>query len=553
VNLPDDRLLTVEEGLVRRFDPDGRLDLTFGDAGQTTLPAFPEGTPFFFVLANPTPTPDGGVLIAGLLRDDLGETNFEALIRLDRNGHLLTSFGGNGDGIHRLTSEPIPQTCGGICTSLAGIAVDPSGRVLLAKRGLNAQGHCGGAPRVERLMQDGASDSTFGVNGEVEVTGVDLCAGTLVFGARSDDSIIVGGSDIVIGLDSTGARDAEFGTAGQLTVASSDAWSSGLLLSDGSLLLAGSSSPPQSSSALVLAKFDPSGRPDVSFGDGTGAVRRDAGNEFLDISGLQTQVSAMASTADASQLYLQVSLRRSNGDAVCAGGIARMSGNGTIDSSFGERGLTCLDYGAFPFALVGLQRDGAPLFGRVDGNFYRLLLDATASPGFLTLARSGPTQEVTEGRDTTISVVRTAGRDGQVSAHFYTHEATPDPRCNPPCSTAHIARADSDYRSASGRLEWGDGDAGSLSTSVGTLDDGDQEEREVFLVNVDDPQGGTELYGDDQFIVGINADDGTDQSGDDDDSTRSVSSGGGGSISWFTLAALAALGARARKRFLGVL
>jgi uncharacterized delta-60 repeat protein len=550
LQLPDDRLMTFEFGVVRRFDAEGRPDLTFGDNGAITIPPFPAATPLFNPLFQPVATPDGGLVIAGLLYDESAATQFEALIRLDRNGNLLTSFGGNGDGLYRLTTEPIPQICGGACTALRGVAVDQAGRVLLAKRGWNGPGRCAGRPTVERLTPDGVIDSAFGANGGADITGVDLCAGALVFGARNDDSIVVGGSGVVIGLDASGARDTNFGSTGLLSLASSVAWSSAQLLPHGGLLLAGSR-PESSQPGIVLAKFNASGQPDALFGEGTGVVQQDFGQAFVGISGLQTHVSAMESTEDGGRLYLQISLMRSEGDAVCAGGIARLHGDGTVDSSFGERGLTCLDYGAFPFALIGLQRDGAPLFGRLDGSVYRLLLDATASPGFLTLARSGVTHEVGEkDGNATISVVRTAGHDGAVSAHFYTRAAPPVCHCMGCCNTFHIAAADSDYLTASGRIEWADGEEGSRSTNVEILDDLDQEVREIFLVIIDEPQGGSELYGDTRLIVAIDDDDGidSDNGSADSDNGSAQTDGGGGSIPWYVVAVLAALAARARAR-----
>jgi hypothetical protein len=219
----------------------------------------------------------------------------------------------------------------------------------------------------------------------------------------------------------------------------------------------------------------------------------------------------------------------------------RLATDGTPDTGFGQRGITCLDFGAFPFTLIGVQGNGAPLFGQLDGNIYRLLVDESASPGFLTPARSGVTQEVSEnGPSATLSVVRTAGRDGVVSAHFNTRQAPADPRSSPP-STTHVAGADTDYRTTSGRLEWGDGDEGERSINVDIINDQDQEEREIFLVELDDVQGRTGLYGISQFIVGINDD-------DDDGAaqTGGSPSGGGGSITWYALALLGALAVRAR-------
>ena len=531
LNMPDDRLITVKGSLVRRFDSEGRPDLTFGSNGETSF-ALPAATPFISPLLNPVSTPDGGLLLASYLSDDLGSTYFEALIRLDGDGHLLTSFGGNGDGVYRLTAD------GG----LIAVAVDPTGRVLLAKRGRAPTPYqCRGAPFVERLTPDGSIDTTFGVNGRSDIREVDLCR-SLFLRARDDGRVLVGGRHEVIALDASGAPDAAFGVQGKLALKTSVDWSSGLLLPDGGLMLAGARLPP-SRPGITLAKFNAAGQPDALFGDGTGAVERDFGEAFFQISGLRHHVAAMASTADGGQLYLQVSLMRPDRGVVCAGGIARLSDDGSIDTSFGQRGLTCLDYGAFPFAFVGVQRDGAPLFGRLDGNVYRLLLDATASPGFLAIARPGNWHDVGEkDGSATLAVVRTAGRDGVVSTHFYTREAPPDTRHAPP-STDHIAGADSDYRTASARIEWADGEESWQLVSIDILDDLDEEIREVFLVEFDDVQGGTELYGSGQFIVGINDDDSVAIDGDDDTATGPPPppSGGGGSVSWATQLALLTL------------
>ena len=131
-------------------------------------------------------------------------------------------------------------------------------------------------------------------------------------------------------------------------------------------------------------------------------------------------------------------------------------------------------------------------------------------------------------------MARTAGRDGAVSAHFYTKQAFIDPRAMP-SSTVHIARADSDYRTASGRIEWADGEESWQLLSIDILDDFDEEIREIFLVEFDDVQGGTELYGSGQFIVGINDDDSVAIDHDDGGAQTDESpTGGGGPVSWAT-------------------
>ena len=188
------------------------------------------------------------------------------------------------------------------------------------------QPQCRGAFFVERLTPDGSIDTTFGVNGRSDVTDVDLCR-LLFVRARGDGGVLVGSSRAVVALDALGAPETSFGVEGVMRLKPSVDWSSGLLLPDGGLMLAGVRLPP-SRPGITLAKFTASGQRDALFGDGTGAVERDYGEAFFRISGLRHHVSAMASTVDGERLYLQVSLMRPDRGVVCAGGIASLPGDG---------------------------------------------------------------------------------------------------------------------------------------------------------------------------------------------------------------------------------
>src|SRR5262245_25300203 len=230
VVLPDDRLVTIDDGgSVARFNADGSVDRTFGTGGRVTIP-LPSTTPGFDPCCA-TSTSDGGLLLAGLVRDAGLTELFEAVLRLDRDGQLVKSFGGRGDGIYRVSDAPL-RADGWIPTTLMGFAVDSAGRSVLARLSWTADGRCNGPTSVVRLTPSGTPDAAFGTNGRADVP-VDLCGGTALFGARNDGSIVVGARGAIVGLDANGALDAAFGDGGHV---SSDL-GRGVLLPDGSILL----------------------------------------------------------------------------------------------------------------------------------------------------------------------------------------------------------------------------------------------------------------------------------------------------------------------------
>jgi uncharacterized delta-60 repeat protein len=547
--------VTINGGRVARFDATGKVDPTFGNGGEALIP-LPSATPRFDA-SIAAGTPDGGLLFAGLLWD-AGQTQIsEAVLRLDRDGHIVKSFGGRGDGIYRLTDATFRDLYPWIPTTLAAFAVDASGRALLARRSWTADGRCNGPTSVVRLTPNGTPDVEFGANGRAAVPGVDLCGGGVLFGARNDGSIVVGARGAIVGLDVSGALDPTFGEAGHV----SRELGRGFLLPDGGILIVEADSSTTASNA-VLTKFDRGGKLDSTFGAGTGSVRLDLGGTFFGISGSRQSIHDFVVAPDATHVYLKLSVLHADGTSACAGGIAKVSLDGTPDFSFGRQGLACLDYGVFWFNLLASQRNGSPLFqheGSQIGGVYRLLADATPSPGMLTMVLNEPRVNVGEADGTmTVPVMRTAGHDGAVSVSFSTGPRhTDDIDAGP----AHYnATPSTDFHAAAGRLDWADGDEAEREITVTILDDQVDESVERFSIGISNPQGGalapeTDVFPDYEGSVDVGII-------DDDEAAQPINplptnsptsasgSGGGGALSWATLLVVSGLllGRQRRRR-----
>jgi hypothetical protein len=165
-----------------------------------------------------------------------------------------------------------------------------------------------------------------------------------------------------------------------------------------------------------------------------------------------------------------------------------------------------------------------------------LLTDATPSPGIITVARSRSVEE-SAGTADVLEVARVAGRDGAVSVNYVTAYRGPchsHYRCQWDSATAN-----SDYVTASGRLDWASGDDGQRTVTVRILDDDIDEYGEVFGVDMSEPGGGVQLIAASWSI--FIADDDETSSTPTPTVAPTTSGGGGGSVSWATQLALLTL------------
>jgi hypothetical protein len=535
IGLPDDRLAILGQNSVSVADSNGRAVNSFGDHGQVVIP-LPAGMARFEAYAGAA-GPDGQVLFYGALSDGAYTERYEALYLLDAAGRSDPAFGGNDDGYFRLTGE---SNADGVTPfNYVASGLDGEGRIVLLERTVSGENPCAGPAYMRRLLPNGDVDESFGTGGTVELANLEPCAIGSTFGVRADGSIVVGSGPDIVSIDAAGGIDAAFGEAGRLS-AGIPGCCAGFLLPDGGLMLRGSVVGADGTDDTLFMKFERNGAPDTSFGAGTGSLTIDLAAVFGDAPGSDGFMERLLPSPDGAGFVVQLSASAVESFKKCYG-IAKLTSDGRPDVSFGDHGLTCLSFGSYRFDLVSVQQDGAPIFavwaprGGPMISAHRLLVDATPSPGIITLASS---RAVGESASTTAvaEFTRVAGRDGAASADYTTANRGP-------CHIHYVclwdsATAGSDYMSTSGRLDWADGDDSPRTVTVSILDDDIVENREIFGVDFSEPSGGAQLIaaGTSVYIT-------------DNDHTATTpppppptpSSGGGGSVSWATQLALLSL------------
>ncbi len=158
---PDGRIVVVGNGsggcnftnssfFTQRYNPNGSLDTTFNDSG-TRLDFFSEFNYAYAVALQP----DGKVLVAGKAFD-VSSSRYEwALIRLQTNGLLDSSF--DTDGI-------VYADFGGDNEEILDLVIQPDGKVVAAGQVTIASTQAFG---LTRYQTNGALDNGFGAGGKV--------------------------------------------------------------------------------------------------------------------------------------------------------------------------------------------------------------------------------------------------------------------------------------------------------------------------------------------------------------------------------------------------
>ena len=281
--------------------------------------------------------PDGKIVVGGELGDFSLDSNRSVLVRLNADGSLDPSFGNGGKIINPGQLH------------LPALAIQPDGKIVTA-----------GATTVQsitldfavvRYNADGSLDQSFG-NGGYAVNGAGN-AESLVL--QPDGKIILvgflpifrNGSDYLLArFNPDGSPDQTFGDGGRVTTSFSSGLNSGdkalaaALQPDGKIVATGYASGV----SAVLVRYNSNGSVDTSFG-------------------LDGFVFAPNFGAIASRILLQP-----DGKIVVGGGgfvLGRYNANGTTDQSFGSSGRVSGGFGSGSGALYGLARqpDGKLLAG----------------------------------------------------------------------------------------------------------------------------------------------------------------------------------------------
>lgn len=268
---------------VARYEPDGSLDMTFGDGdGVTTAASLANGGITDIALDS-----SGRILGVGPGRtvpEDEGPPEFDfVLMRFTQAGALDLTFGG-GDG--KITTD-----LGGTNDEARAVAITGGGQIVI---GGTKGSCCTGSPEIAvvRYEASGALDSGFGggdgiVTSAVEngVTTVALAltgAGKVALTAQGS-SLFPGSMDnvAVAQYTSAGSLDPTFGGGDGIvrtTVGSRTSPASLAVDSSDRIVVAGTTRTSEGEADVAALRYTPTGELDSTFGGGDGTAITDAGS-----------------------------------------------------------------------------------------------------------------------------------------------------------------------------------------------------------------------------------------------------------------------------------
>lgn len=336
---------------VLRYTTNGMLDLSFSGDGivLTDFGGIEEALGI-------VEQPDGKLVAGGFTKKGQVDADF-ALARYNVDGSLDLSFGEGG----KVTTDFL----GGLDQMLA-LAIQSDGRIVGAGFASQPGGNRNDFA-VARYNHDGSLDGSFGPGGKVvtdlgggeeytfrmviQPDGKILCVGSTVNPPDSNVDLAVARYNVDGSLDgSFGPRDHP-GWVSTDFYGGTDHGFTGAALPDGTLLVGGLANNPASGSEdMVLVRYLSNGSIDESFAEGRGFITVDFFGEYDQILAMAIQPEGkiiVAGHAKHPERHFEFAL-------------ARFTGDGRLDSSFGVGGRYSKDMFGGPDGLHGLvlQRDG---------------------------------------------------------------------------------------------------------------------------------------------------------------------------------------------------
>ncbi|HEX4666111.1 MAG TPA: delta-60 repeat domain-containing protein [Chthoniobacterales bacterium] len=335
---------------------DGDLDPSFGTGGVVTTD-FNRSTDIAYAVAQQA---DGKLVVAGTTytNNDFSGEDF-ALARYNPDGTLDASFGVRGK---------VRTDFPGLAAVISAIVIQPDGKILVAGGAFPLFVFLGDF-ELARYNPDGSLDATFGSGGIVTTSFPGQGSYAFSLALQPDGKIIAAGTDFVnfssddssntdFGLaryNPDGAPDTTFGNgSGQITTDfdtfNDDAFSV-LIQPDGKIIAAGSAKNPANFYDFALTRYLADGTIDTTFG-ASGKVRTDFGAHNFD------QIRSAALQPDGKIVTAGFAISHNGGVENFA--LARYGSNGALDSTFSGDGLTQIDFGSCCQSAYGvfLQGDG---------------------------------------------------------------------------------------------------------------------------------------------------------------------------------------------------
>lgn len=333
-----------DDFLVARMLADGGRDDSFGDGGSVTLawPAYhfvdPLDAGFDMDLetdiAFAVAAQGSKLLVAGTVASQGGQSGAYGIARFSADGVLDPTFGTGGRADLRFgplvggTADQLAQRADGTLyvAGFVSRAVDSTNNTDFG---------------VVRFSADGVVDTTFGTNGAASHDfGKNEVARSIAF--QGNQVLLAGGDDFAVTrLNDDGTLDTTFGSSGVATSAGGFGHVM-RVLAGGEILVAGSERRPGTDQPwdIKLVRYTANGQLDASFG--TAGVLKLAFDEH------QISVLSLDVLADGRLVLAMTAGFGTTGAPYAA--VARLSADGTLDTTFGTAGL-------------GTVLDGLPLLG----------------------------------------------------------------------------------------------------------------------------------------------------------------------------------------------
>ena len=265
---------------VARYNPDGSLDTSFGAGGIVTT-IFPGDGSFAFALALQS---DGKIIAAGtdffdFNPGDMSDTDF-ALARYNPDGSLDATFGNGGT----VTTDFL-----GAEDDVFSVLIQPDGKIVAVGSANSPFDFYDFA--AARYMSNGTLDTTFGTDGKMRVDfgnqDMDIASDAAL---QPDGKIVAAGTTVfdfgveqdfaLTRFNSNGTVDTTFGTDGLLLIdfdSFAQSANAVLIQPDGKIITVGYPNTELDDSDFLLARCNPDGSLDPSFGVG-GKVRTSLGD-----------------------------------------------------------------------------------------------------------------------------------------------------------------------------------------------------------------------------------------------------------------------------------
>ncbi|GAA3639793.1 hypothetical protein GCM10022267_27790 [Lentzea roselyniae] len=260
-----------------KYTNSGDRDASFGDNGLATARLQAGGDDSS---SGGAMGPDDTVVVGGTTRATSDSPTEITAYRYENNGKPDTGFGANGAAATRITAGA-GVLAGGL--GVAGVDVYQDGTVVLAGTVQAAQGVPAQLVLVQ-YDTNGAADSAFDKDGIVQSSADGVPVQDVVLVLQGDGSIVVAGKagerTALARFSSTGERDESFnkdGTAVDLG-GEGDIIALGTTEAGEVLLMGSSRTADENSQDLVVLRFDGKGELDTSYADGGTARTKLSGN-----------------------------------------------------------------------------------------------------------------------------------------------------------------------------------------------------------------------------------------------------------------------------------